>query len=34
MVILLEKVATENILKIVALKKMVPSYGSEIFTKY
>ena len=33
-VILLEQVATENILKITVLKKMVPCSLSEILTKY
>ena len=34
MVILLEQVATENILKIDVLKKMMPCSVSEILTKY
>ena len=34
MVILLEKVATENILKIDVLKKLMPCSVSEILTKY
>ena len=34
MVILLEEVATENILKIDVLKKMMPCSVSEILTKY
>ena len=34
MVILLEHVATENILKIDVLKKLVPCSVSEILTKY
>ena len=34
MVILLEQVATENILKIDVLKKLMPCSVSEILTKY
>ena len=34
MVILLEQVATENILKIHVLKKLMPCSVSEILTKY
>ena len=34
MVILLEQVATENILKIDVLKKLMPCSVSEIITKY
>ena len=34
MVILLEQVATENILKIAILKNLVPCSVSEILTKY
>ena len=34
MVILLEQVATENILKIDVLKKLMPCSVSEVLTKY